>query len=186
MACGIYKTITVDRLQLEMSRAEVESIFGRPEKVLIVGMTEQGRQEILAYKIGNDIYTLEFMNDQLVRYEFLREDMVYVPHPLPPPPTQPIVIVQPVRPQPVERPPTTRPSPPAAPVVDSGKTEQTSERQGRRSDSGRTNQERTNERDRPATSETNRTRRENVDTGQSNRNSRSSERSVQNRQTEDL
>jgi hypothetical protein len=59
-ACGMYKTATVDRLQLGMNRTEVEGIFGCPRKVLVVSMTEQGRQEILAYKIEHlDNYSLE-------------------------------------------------------------------------------------------------------------------------------
>ena len=163
VTCGIYKTVTVDRLQLGMSRAEVEDIFGRPEKILVVSMTEHGRQEILAHKIGNDIYSLEYMNDQLVRYEFLREDVVYVPRP----PLPPVVFVQedhpPVRPRPVEHPPATKPSPPSAPLVDPGKKEQENQRPestSRRPGSGRINQERTNERNRPATSETRRTNKD--------------------------
>ena len=165
----------------------MEDIYGRPEKVLLVCMTEQGYQEILAYKIGNDIYTLEFMNDQLFRYEFLREDVVYVPHP----PPRPVIFVHedhpPVRPNPVEHPPTSRPrplpSPSQAPLTERSKTEQ--ESQGRRPDSGKTNQEQSNKRVRPGTSETNRTKRENVDSGQSGRNNRTSDREVQNRQSED-
>jgi len=193
MACGIYKTVTVDQLHLGMTRAKVEDIFGRPEKVLIVSMTEYGRQEILAYKIGNDIYSLEFMNDQLVRYEFLREDVVYVPPPPPPPQLLPVIIVhedlQPIRPRPDERPPATKPSPPPAPSVNPCRTEretQRTERPNRRPGSERTNQEQINERNRPETSESSRTDRGRVDSGESNRNNRSSERSVQNRQTEDL
>ena len=163
MACGIYKTVTVERLQLGMSRAEVEGIFGRPEKILLVSMTEQGCQEILAYKIGNDIYTLEFIGDQLLRYEFLREDVVYVPPPPLPPTPRPVIIVHedhpPVHPKPVEHPPATRPRPSPSPAP-SGKTEretQRTESPGRRPNSGRVNQEQTTERVRPATSETSRT-----------------------------
>jgi len=184
MSCGIYKTLTVDRLQLGMSLVDVENIFGRPEKVLIVSMTEHGRQDILAYKIGNDVYVLEFMNDQLIRYEFLREDVVYVPPPpLPPPSFHP---PQPVRPSPV-RPPAPKPSPSPSATVDPGSTQretQSSERPSRRPGSGRTVQEQTNERERPTTSETNRTERQN-NSRPSNRNNRSSEESVNNRQTED-
>ena len=166
-ACGIYKTVTVDHLRLGMTRDEVEDIFGRPEKVLLVSMTEHGRQEISAYKIGNnDIYTLEFMNDLLVRYEFLREDVVYVP----PPPLQPIVIVQPVRPQPVERPPVTRPLPTVEQGT-SGRENRRTEESSRRPASEPAKVERTGERDRTATSDA--SRRES-DSGQSNRGNRSS------------
>ena len=182
-ACGIYKTVTVDHLRLGMTRVEVEDIFGRPEKVLLVSMTEHGRQEISAFKIGNnDIYTLEFMNDLLVRYEFLREDVVFVPPPSHRPyPVQ--VVPQPVRPAPVDRPPTTKPTPPA-PTIDSSKTEQEAqrpERPNRRPASENVRQERTSEKVRPTRTETNRTGR-----NESNRNNRSSEGSVQNRQKQDL
>jgi len=115
MACGILKTVTVDRLQLGMNRADVENIFGLPQKILVVAMTEYGRQEILAYKIGNDIYTLEFMDGQLIKYEFLREDAVFIPHP-PPPSHRPFpvqAVHQPTRPIPDEHPPTIRPVPAA-------------------------------------------------------------------------
>ena len=183
ISCGIYKTLTVDRLQLGMSRADVENIFGHPEKVLIVSMTEHGYQDILAYKIGNDVYMLEFMNDQLIRYEFLREDVVYLPHPPLPPPLHP---PQPVRPAPDVRPPAPRPSPPPATTVDTGNKQreiQSSESPGRRPNSGRTVQEQTNERERPTTSETNRTERRD-NSRPSNRNNRSSEGSANNKQTE--
>ena len=164
VSCGIYKPLTVDRLQLGMSRAEVEDIVGRPEKILVASMTESGRQDILAYKIGNDIYVLEFMNDLLFRYEFLREDVVYVPRPHLPPPLPPVVIVQEVpRPTPVELPPTTRPSPLPPASVDQGKTEQETQPQARpvrRPASENARQERRSERNRQATSERNRTGRD--------------------------
>jgi len=176
IACGVLKTVTVERLQLGMNRSEVEDIFGGPQKVLIVGMTEYGRQEILAYKIGNDIYVLEFMDDQLIRYEFLREDVVYVPPP-PPPSHRPFpvqAVSQPIRPTPVDHPQTTRPTP----TADSGKTkqeEQHTESQSRRPNLAGANQKQAVERDRPATSEANRRDRGNVDAGRPSRNSRSSE-----------
>jgi len=161
MSCGIYKTLTVDRLQLGMNRADVEDIFGRPEKVLIVSMTEHGRQDILAYKIGNDVYLLEFMNDQLIRYEFLREDVAYVPLPpplpLPPPPS--FHPPHTVRPSPDVRPPAPRPSPTPPATVEPDNTQpetQITNRPGRSPGPGRTVQEQTNKTERPTTSETNR------------------------------
>ena len=185
VACGIYKPITVDRLQLGMTKADVENIFGRPEKILLVSLTEHGQQEILAYKIGyNDLYTLEFMNDQLLRYEFLREYMAYEPRPLPPP----VVVIPdnhyPVPPKPVEHPPVTKPSPqplpPAQPVRQERRPNRENTREearpGRRpGGSENTDQVQQNERTRPETSETNRRERGNTGSGQSNGNSRSSE-----------
>ena len=173
-SCGIHKTLTVDRLQLDMSRADVENIFGRPEKILIVSMTEHGRQDILTYKIGNDLYMLEFMNDLLIRYEFLREDAVYVQ---PPPPVRPAPDVRPPAPRP-------RPSPLPAATVNQGNTQreiQSSERPSRRPDSEKTVQGQTTERGRPTT---NRTERRD-DSGLSNRNNISSEESANNRRTKD-
>jgi len=162
MSCGIYKTLTVDRLQLGMSREEVENIFGRPEKVLIVSMIEQGRQDILAYKIGNDVYILEFLNDHLIRYEFLHVAVANVPLPPPPPPLPPpsFYSPQPVRPPPDVRPPAPRPSPSPSATVEPDNAQhetQSLEKQGRRPGSGRTVQEQTNKRERPTSSETNRT-----------------------------
>ena len=187
MSCGIFKTLTVDRLQLGMSRADVENIFGRPEKVLIVSMTDHGCQEILAHIIGNDVYMLEFLNDQLIRYEFLSEDVVYAPSP-PPLPPPPFHTSQPVRPAPDVRPPVSRPSPSPSVAVDPGNRQretQSSKRPGRRPGSGRTVQEQTNERERSTTSETNRTERRNASRPSNRNNNRSSESSTNNRQTED-
>jgi len=186
MSCGIYKTLTVDRLQLGMNIADVENIFGRPEKVLMVSLTEHGRQDVLAYKIGYDVYMLEFLDDQLIRYEFMREDVIYVP-PLPPLPPPLFHHPQPVRPSPDVRPPANKPSQSPSATVDPGNTQretQSSERPGRRPSSGRTVQEQTNERERTTTSETKRTERQD-DSRSSNRNNRSSEGSDNNKQTED-
>ncbi len=128
VACGTYRTITVDRLKIGMTRAEVEHIFGRPKRVLAVSQSEYGYQEVLEYETSNnELYALEFMNDQLVSYEFLREDIVYIP---PPPAPQPVIIIHehpyPNYPKPVERPPVARPSPPPStrPVARPVRTEQ--------------------------------------------------------------
>ena len=173
VACGIFKTVTVDQLRMGMTRADVKDIYGPPEKILIVSQTEYGLQEILAYKFGNDIYTLEFMDDRLIRYEFIREDVVYVPPPpMPPPPSlRPIIVHEERpsdRPKPVERPPATKPS--TAPSQSSRPIRlerETSRKEtpNRRPGSGKTDQKRSTE-SAPATSETNRQER---DSGQSNR-----------------
>ena len=110
-ACGTYRTITVSRLKLGMSKADVEYMFGPPKRILSVSQSEYGYQEVLEYKTNNgEIYALDFMNDQLVGYEFLYDDIDYIP-PMP----QPVVIVPGYYPgRPIERPP--RPRPPARPV----------------------------------------------------------------------
>ena len=160
VACGTLKIVTVDRIQMGMTRADVENIVGRPEKKLVASLTEHGYQEIIAYKIGNDLYSLEFMNDKLIRYEFIREDVVFVPRPpLPPPvviyPDDPL----PVRPRPVD-PPATKPSPrpPSAPtdVLDTPKRQPIQqEKPNRTPNSEKTDQRRSREGNRQTTSETN-------------------------------
>ena len=178
VGCGIFKTITVDQLQMGMTKADVNNIFGPPEKRLVGSLTEHGYQEILAYRIGsNDIYALEFMDDRLVRYEFLREDVVYVP----PPPMRP---VYPIHQMPVEQPPAAKPSPPppakpsplpsSRPVRLERETSRT-EAPGRRPGSGKTVQRRSGESATQVAPETNRQGRGSVDPGQSNVNNRSSE-----------
>jgi len=173
--------VTVDRLQIGMSRADVENIYGRPEKIILASLTEDGLQEILVHKFGNDLYILEFMNDYLIRYEFLREDIYVQPRPLPPPvvhpyPVHPAPVEPPTRPSQPAPPPTTKPaSPPpsstrpatSTPSASSGRQErQKSEnsrpaRQGRRSGSVETNQTQQNE-----------TNRSQENTGQDNQNVR--------------
>ena len=109
-ACGTYRTITVSRLKLGMSKADVEHMFGPPKRILSVSQTEYGYQEVLEYKTSNDeIYALDFMNDQLVGYEFLYDDIDYIP-PMP----QPVVIVHDYPGRPIARPP--KPRPPVRPV----------------------------------------------------------------------
>ena len=105
LACGSYKTFSVARLQLGMTKGDVEQMSGAPKRILAVAQTEHGRQEILEYKtIHDEIYALEFMNDYLVRYEFLREEVIFVS---PPPP---VIVVH--RPEPVVRREPSLPAPP--------------------------------------------------------------------------
>ncbi len=130
-ACGTSRMVTVDRLRLGMTRGDVEHMFGPPQRILVVSQTEYGYQEVLQYKThSNELYALEFVNDQLVRYEFLGDDMEYIP--LPPPP--PIVVYPdyPVRPMPVERPPVVEPPKPPVtrPQPVPGRVEQGSAQQG--------------------------------------------------------
>jgi hypothetical protein len=95
MACGTYKVATVDHLKTGMSKAEVEHIFGPSGRILAVSRHEYGYREILEYKIaGSGWYALDFVNDRLTRYEFLRDDVEFVP--MPPPP--PVIVVNPVSP----------------------------------------------------------------------------------------
>ena len=139
MACGTYKTFSVASLRLGMTKADVEQMSGTPRRILAVSQTEYGCQEILEYKTPYDeIYALEFMNDHLVRYEFLSKEVRYIPYPPPPP-----VIVHPNPPKPVER-PAPKPTPPSPPRPDDQNKPAQENSQARppsrRPDSGVTNQ----------------------------------------------
>ena len=149
MACGTYKTFSVAKLQLGMTKVDVEQMSGAPKRILAVTQTEYGRQEILEYKTTqNEIYALEFMNDHLVRYEFLGDEVVYIPPPLLPPP---VIVVHeyPTPPKPAPRPSPPPATPPASihpdeqkrPVQENPQTRPPSRRQ----DSGATNQARPSE-----------------------------------------
>jgi len=175
VACGIYRTVTIDSLQLGMTKAEVENLFGRPEKIIMAMLTDEGRQEISVYKIGyNDLYTLEFMNDHLFRYEFLREEVVYVPRPpILPPPVFIIPPYYPVPPKPFEPlPPVTKPISPS-PSVQPERPERIPNRERTHSEASETNRQ-------GRENATNRQERENATNSQSNRDSRIFEGSDQN------
>jgi hypothetical protein len=173
IACGSMKTATVDQLHLGMNRENAEKIIGRSGKMLLASLTEFGNQEVLAYRVGLDIYTLEFMNDQLVRYELQYEDVRY----LPPPPPPPVVIVHdahPTPPAPVAPPPPPRPSPPPSttpPPVEQKRPQNEGtprestqqENSNRAPNPGSAVQLRPGDRERPATTETERPGRRNVD-----------------------
>jgi len=108
-SCGVYKTVDMSRLRTGMTVAEVENMFGSPERVLAFNETRDGIQEVLQYRTSADeIYALEFWNDYLTGYEFLYEDVTYIA------PSPPIYIPAPgIRPPHTSRPPgTTKPNPP--------------------------------------------------------------------------
>ena len=130
---GTNKTVSVNRLKMGMTKADVEYMFGPPERILVVFMTDFGYQEVLAYKTyKNEVYALEFVDDRLVGYEFLHEAVEYTPRPI----TQPVVIhnyIQPSSPPAPNRKPAAKPTPapkPSAPTrvtsspASSGRTEQ--------------------------------------------------------------
>lgn len=112
VACGSYKTVDLGKLTTGMSKAEVEYRIGPPERVLAVNDKREGFQEVLQYRTNRDeIYALEFWNDYLVGYEFLYDDVTYIPALAPPvvypPRGRPIYIINDSRPG--------RPNPPARP-----------------------------------------------------------------------
>lgn len=85
LACSSYQSLDLSRLTTGMTKAEVISQVGRPNRVLAVNDTRNGYQEVLEYRTGRDeIYALEFWNDFLTGYEFLYDDYTYVPPVAPP------------------------------------------------------------------------------------------------------
>ena len=107
VSCGMFKSITVEDLRIGMSKEDVRQMYGPPKKILSVSQTDFGLQEILEYKtVNSELYTLEFMDNRLVSYGYIGDDINYVP-----PPAQPVVIVEPVYPLPPPPPPAIHPAP---------------------------------------------------------------------------
>ncbi|MCD8176445.1 MAG: hypothetical protein LUE98_03045 [Tannerellaceae bacterium] len=80
VACGSYRSLDLNRLTTGMTKAEVEKLAGLPDRILAVNETSNGYQEVLEYRTSRgDIYALEFWNDYLTGYEYLYEDVQYVP-----------------------------------------------------------------------------------------------------------
>lgn len=83
-ACGVYTT-DLNRLTTGMSKAQVEAMMGRPDRILSVNDTRDGYQEVLQYSTSRgEVYALEFWNDYLTGYEHLYDDAPYIPAPAPP------------------------------------------------------------------------------------------------------
>ncbi|MDR2918720.1 MAG: hypothetical protein LBV72_05075 [Tannerella sp.] len=84
LACGTYKTLDLGTLTFGMTTQEVIRLAGKPQRVLSVRNTPDGRQEVLEYQTTyREVYALEFWNDYLTGYEYLYDDVTYVipPHP---------------------------------------------------------------------------------------------------------
>lgn len=100
MSCASYKSLNLNRLTTGMTKAQVEAVAGLPDRVLAVNQTENGYQEVLEYRTSrSEIYALEFWDDYLTGYEFLYDDVAYVP-PMAPPMFipdygRPIIIIRP-------------------------------------------------------------------------------------------
>jgi hypothetical protein len=72
----MFKSLNVNSLQLGMTKAQVSSMFGKPDKVLYVGRSDKGYEEVLQYRTSsNESYALTFFDDQLESYEFLVEEI---------------------------------------------------------------------------------------------------------------
>ncbi|MDR2148085.1 MAG: hypothetical protein LBE91_16685 [Tannerella sp.] len=84
-SCGVYRSFDLNLLTFGMTKREVINTVGRPNRVLAERQTQNGYQEILEYNnVYNEYFALEFWNDYLTGYEFLYEDITYVPPMLPP------------------------------------------------------------------------------------------------------
>ncbi len=120
-ACSTYRTLNLGRLTTGMTKAQVESVAGRPYRVLAVNDTHDGYQEVLEYRTSaGEIYALEFWNDYLTGYEYIDEEYNYIPVAVPPAyyPDygRPIVVIpgRPNRPRPpVSNRPPSNPRPPS-------------------------------------------------------------------------
>lgn len=77
--CSVYRGANISQVTTGMTKAQVSTIMGNPERILAVRSTDNGLQEVLQYRtLWDEIYALEFLNDYLVGYEFLYDDAPYV------------------------------------------------------------------------------------------------------------
>lgn len=84
-ACGAYKSLDLDRLTTGMTKQEVQFLIGPPDRILAVNNNKDGFQEVLEYRTArHEVYALEFWNDYLTGYEFLYDDVNYMPPLMPP------------------------------------------------------------------------------------------------------
>ena len=84
-ACGSYRIVDINKLRMGMTKEQVYEQIGAPQRVLVANSTRDGYLEVLEYKTYRDeVYALEFWNDYLTGYEFLYEDVQYVPASAPP------------------------------------------------------------------------------------------------------
>lgn len=79
VSCGAYRSFDLNRLTTGMTKEQVISAVGEPQRILAVNNTKDGYQEVLEYRTSRDeVYALEFWNDYLTGYEFLYDDVQYV------------------------------------------------------------------------------------------------------------
>ena len=81
--CGSYRQqFDIRSLTVGMSKAEVNSLVGSPERYLSISRTPYGYEEILQYRnVYNEIYALEFVNDYLVAANYIYDGMYYSMYP---------------------------------------------------------------------------------------------------------
>jgi len=96
VACGTRRSLDIDRLRTGMTKVQVESIAGSPDRLISVRETDEGYQEVLGYVTsGGEMYALEFWDDYLTGYEYLYDEYQYYPSAYPaifPPYGRPIYI----------------------------------------------------------------------------------------------
>lgn len=81
-SCGTvnYAQYDISNLRTGMSKAQVRSVIGSPERYLVSTMTPYGYQEVLQYRTSySDLYALEFLNDYLIYAEYMY-DGHYAPY----------------------------------------------------------------------------------------------------------
>lgn len=85
ISCGSYQSFNLKKLTTGMTKADVIAVVGEPERMLAMNQTDKGFQEVLEYRTSRDeAYALEFWNDYLTGYEFLYDDIQYIPSLYPP------------------------------------------------------------------------------------------------------
>lgn len=85
VACGAYKYLDLGMLTTGMTVAEVENLMGAPDRVLAVNKKDGYVQEVLEYRTArNEVYALEFWDNYLTGYEYLYDDVTYIPPVAPP------------------------------------------------------------------------------------------------------
>lgn len=192
-ACGTYNSVdSMSQLRSGMTKGEVEYYLGQPIDVLTVNYTQNGIQEVLAFRNNYDeVYAVEFWDNYLTGYEYLYDDIPYMapaPPTMLPPAGRPIIVApghgRPNRPGRPSRP--SRPAKPNRPSRPNNDIDRPYSRPGNSSggrlsnDSGRTSGGRSsNSRyNNRTSSDNNSTRSSTNTTRESNSNRTSSERTT--------
>jgi hypothetical protein len=77
-----YQGYDIRNLTIGMSKDEVFSLIGPPERVLSISRTSYGYEEVLQYRTAyNEFYALEFVNDYLESADYIYEEALYPVYP---------------------------------------------------------------------------------------------------------
>ena len=100
-ACGSMRTVDMNVLQVGMTKSQVRTLIGDPERILFAGAADGGYEEVVQYRTyRGELYAVTYYNDHLESYEFIRDD-AYPPVTTPPtyyPTPRPPVQISPGRP----------------------------------------------------------------------------------------